>query len=134
MKSMKSLKSIKSLLLTILAVSSINLTANADTIRFEPGPVLKMDTTSVEVTDALLFATSANLTKFIKAGNQVVEVTRQNWQPGVTIYNFSRKQCSLGGTAGRLCLGGANLEVVIRETRTGSIAKVAATSKVTLYR
>ena len=128
------MKTINTLLLAILAVSSITLTANADSIRFESGPIMKMDTSAVEVTDALLFATSANLTKFVKAGNQVVEVTRQYWQPGVTIYNFSRKQCSLGGIAGRLCLGGANLEVVIRETRNGSIAKVAATSKVTLYR
>ena len=124
----------KALLLTILAVSAIALTTNADAIRVEPGPIMKMDATAVEVTDALLFATAANITKFVKAGNQVVDVTRQNWQPGVTIYNFSRKQCSLGGAAGRLCLGGANLEVVIREARTGSIVKVTATSKVTLYR
>lgn len=122
----------KSLLLTILTTAS--LTAGADAIRVEPGPVMKMDATAVEVTDALLFATSANLTKFIKAGNEVVDVTRQNWQPGITIYNFSRKQCSQGGIAGRLCLGGANLEVVIREARTGSIVKVTATSKVTMYR
>lgn len=131
---MKIMKAMKALLFTILAVSTITLTANSDTIRVEPGPVMKMDVAAVEVTDALLFATSANLTKFVKAGNQVVDVTRQNWQPGVTIYNFSRKQCSQGGIAGRLCLGGANLEVVIRETRTGSILKVTATSKVTLYR
>lgn len=122
----------KTLLLTILTAAS--LTAGADAIRVEPGPVMKMDATAIEVTDALLFATSANLTKFIKAGNQVVEVTQQNWQPGITIYNFSRKQCSQGGIAGRLCLGGANLEVVIREARTGSIVKVTATSKVTMYR
>ena len=31
-------------------------------------------------------------------------------------------------------LGGGNLEVVIREIKTGSIVKVTATSKVTLYR
>ena len=124
----------KTLLLTFLAFSTIALTANADAPRVEPGPVVKLDATAVEVTDALLFATSANLTKFVKAGNQVLEVTRQNWQPGVTIYNFSRKQCSLGGAVGRLCLGGASLEVVIREVRTGSIVKIAATSKVTLYR
>lgn len=128
------MKKIIALLLTIFAASSITRIAIADSIRFEPGPIMKLDATAVEVTDALLFATATNLTKFIKAGNQVVDVTRQNWQPGVTIYNFSRKQCSLGGSAGRLCLGGANLEVVIRETKTGAIVKVSATSKVTMYR
>jgi len=121
------------LLVGAVALSSLSVIAQEGP-HVEPGPQTKLEDTAAEAVDVLLMAKSSDLKTYQKAGNTTKEVTRQNWQPGVTVYSFTRQQCALGGIAGGTCLGGARLQVVVREKQSGSMVKVTATSSVSLIK
>ena len=89
----------KILLTAIISLSGISAMAQVGP-QIEPGPILKLEEMASEVVDALVLAKRSDLMTYIKAGNLTKEVSRQNFQPGVTIYNFVRQQCSFGGITG----------------------------------
>lgn len=111
-------------------ISLFGMVATAEGPHVEPGPQMKLDEVAAEAVDVLLMAKPADLKAYQKAGNTTKAVTRQNWQPGITNYIFTKQHCSLGGITGGQCLGGARLEVTVREKREGSMVTVTATSRV----
>ena len=121
----------KKLLIVFLALSSLNSFANSDV---EPGPVQQMSTNAVETMDALLRAKSADLAKFIKAGNTITTATLQRLDPSRNSYEFTRQQCMKGGITGGICLGGAKLQVTTEEVRSGSQVIVKSSSRVVYIR
>ncbi|MBC7457767.1 MAG: hypothetical protein H7235_05780 [Bdellovibrionaceae bacterium] len=122
-------------IILVALVSASGFFASAQTApSFEPGPVMKLNAAANEAVDALLMAKSSDLKSFIKSGNVTKEVSRQNYKPGVTVYNFTRKECNLGGITGGMCLGGSVLQVVVSKKQSGSMVTIEATSSTNLIK
>jgi hypothetical protein len=121
-------------LFVVAAVAFSGALTLADGPQIEPGPVQKLEDSASEAIDVMLMAKHEDLVLFVQRGNTTKEVTRQNLEPGVTIYSFTRQQCMIGGFAAGACLGGAQLQVIVTEKREGSNVKIEATSRVNLIK
>ncbi len=102
--------------------------------RIEPGPIQKIDQKAVATMDAMMMAKSADLKKFMMAGNTINAATMQALAPGVTNYTVTRQNCTTGGIVGDQCLGGAQLEIMITIKRSGEQVEKSAVSRVTVLR
>jgi hypothetical protein len=122
--------------LMVALISAAGVFASAQSKpAIEPGPVEAMDSAAGEAVDILLMAKSADLAKFIKAGNSTTEVTRQYVQPGETIYNYTRQMCNVnGGIAGGACLGGAQMRIVVKYVQQGEQIKISSESRLSLIK
>ncbi len=118
----------------ILTLATVSALADVPRPRVEPGPVQNIEDSGVEAMDAMLMAKSADLTKFIKAGNTINGATFQAVKPEMTVYTFTRQNCMLGGITGGQCLGGAQLRVTVTYKRAGSSLTKTAVSTVSLLR
>ena len=121
-------------LFLVTVISTLGVTAFANGPQIEPGPQQKLEESAPEAVDVLLMAKVSDAKAFKKSGNTTKEISRQAVQPGVTIYSFTRQQCSLGGITGGICLGGSRLQVVVREKQSGSMFTVSATSSIQLIK
>lgn len=124
------MKTILATLVLLASVNSFAIIAHNDGPQIEPGPPVQLEESANEAVDALLMASSTNISQFRKAGNRTQSVERRAMEPGKTTYTFTRQHCMTGGITGGMCMGGAILVVNIEEVQQGSMVKVKADSKV----
>lgn len=122
-------------ILTLVSVSALaDIPSMPRKPRIEPGPIQAIKGNAIAAMDAMLAAKTADLKKFMAAGNTVTASTVQNLSPEKASYTFTRQSCTMGGIVGNQCLGGAQLQVVVETKRAGSGIQKIVTSSVNLIR